>query len=113
MEGTPFPIVVSNRSFRHVPTRTIEAAAQLNRSQLQSGGTYDITQGRFRRYAGGRDLPAGKYFSVCHDESGNSGGTLCYELMSYWNCNNELEGRNKTPKLRFAFSRSPSRFALL
>jgi len=51
---------------------------------ITAAGMYDNTQGRHRRYAGGRDLPGGRYFSVCRDETGNDGGTLCYELMSYW-----------------------------
>jgi hypothetical protein len=49
-----------------------------------AGGYYDLTQGRFRRYAGGKDLPGARYFALCRDASGNDGGTLCYELMSYW-----------------------------
>jgi hypothetical protein len=52
---------------------------------ITAGGHYDLTQGRFRRYAGGRDLPYARYYSVCQDAGSTDGGTLCYELMSYWN----------------------------
>jgi hypothetical protein len=52
---------------------------------ITAAGMYDNTQGRHRRYAGGRDLSGGRYYSVCRDDTGNDGGTLCYELMSYWN----------------------------
>jgi hypothetical protein len=51
---------------------------------IMSNGTYELGEGRYRRYAGRRDLPGSRYYSVCCDESGNDGGTLCYELMSYW-----------------------------
>jgi hypothetical protein len=37
---------------------------------------------RHRRYAGGDgQLPRGCYYSVCKDESGDDGGTLCRELF--------------------------------
>jgi hypothetical protein len=55
---------------------------------VTSKGIYDPTVGRARRYAGGADLPQGRYFSLCRDASGDDGGTLCYELMSYWNSMN-------------------------
>jgi hypothetical protein len=29
-------------------------------------------------------LPGGRYVSVCDDESGADGGTLVWEMMSYW-----------------------------
>ncbi|MBP6810928.1 MAG: hypothetical protein KA138_05395 [Saprospiraceae bacterium] len=40
--------------------------------------------GRLRRYAGDETLPGGRYHSICQDASGNDGGTLVWELMSYW-----------------------------
>lgn len=37
----------------------------------------------FRRFAGGRDLPAGRYYTVCNDNSGDDGDSLQGELLSY------------------------------
>lgn len=57
---------------------------------ITGSGVYDTRQGRYRRYAGSRDLPGARYYSVCEDESGNDGGTLCFELMSYWDSTSGL-----------------------
>jgi hypothetical protein len=37
----------------------------------------------YRRFAGGVDLPRGRYYSVCADQSGNDHQTLASELMAY------------------------------
>jgi hypothetical protein len=42
------------------------------------------TGGRIRRFAGDRTLPGGRYHAVCSNQSGDDGGTLVWELMSYW-----------------------------
>ena len=42
------------------------------------------SRGRARRYSGGADLPGGRYFAICNNDSGYDGGTLVRELMSYW-----------------------------
>lgn len=52
--------------------------------QVTSKSTLPATHGRLRRYAGGPTLPGGRYFSVANDSSGADGGTLVWELMSYW-----------------------------
>ena len=36
-----------------------------------------------RRFAGGTDLPRGRYHSVCADESGDDHGCLLHELINY------------------------------
>ncbi|MDP9078864.1 MAG: hypothetical protein M3O71_15655 [Bacteroidota bacterium] len=54
-----------------------------------SKGTVPSGSGRMRRYSGGNTLPRGRYYSVCFDSSGNDGGTLFWELMSYWNAQAE------------------------
>ena len=38
---------------------------------------------RFRRFAGGRNFPAGRYYAVAHSDFGWDGGTLVAELSSY------------------------------
>jgi hypothetical protein len=45
---------------------------------------FPTTEGRLRRFSGGRSLGSGRYWTVCHDESGQDGGALLKELMSYW-----------------------------
>ena len=73
-----------------------------------AGGYYDLTQGRFRRYAGGKDLPGARYFALCRDASGNDGGTLCYELMSYWDSTSGwFLGLTDSTVHREAIARSP------
>jgi hypothetical protein len=43
-----------------------------------------VKSARHRRYAGGDGLlPRGCYYSVCTDEFGDDGGTLCRELFEY------------------------------
>jgi|GEM_PF-4629123 len=37
----------------------------------------------YRRYAGGSDLPRGRYYSIC-DSQGDDGSTLAYELRHYY-----------------------------
>lgn len=37
----------------------------------------------FRRFAGGPDLPGGRYYAVCNDSSGDDGNSLRGELLSY------------------------------
>lgn len=51
---------------------------------VTSKGTFPTNHGRLRRFAGDQTLPGGRYFSVCSDEAGADGGTLVWELMSYW-----------------------------
>lgn len=51
---------------------------------VTSKGTFPSSNGRLRRFAGDHSLPGGRYFSVCNDQSGADGGTLVWELMSYW-----------------------------
>ena len=38
---------------------------------------------RYRRFSGGQDLPAGRYYAVCQTQLGYDGGTLVAELSSY------------------------------
>jgi len=75
--------------FDHEPGRSMDQlAASLGLSGhnvrwlIMANGVYDTREGRYRRYAGGRDLPPARYYAVCEDESGNDGGTLCFELLS-------------------------------
>lgn len=58
--------------------------------QVTSKGTIPSTSGRMRRYAGDSSLPGGRYFAVCHDTSGDDGGTMVWELMSYWGARSRL-----------------------
>jgi len=37
----------------------------------------------YRRFAGGSDLPRGRYYSICADQAGNDNQTLASELMAY------------------------------
>jgi hypothetical protein len=53
--------------------------------EITSTGTHPTTSGRLRRFAGDNSLPGGRYYSVCRDNRGNDGGTLVWELMTYWN----------------------------
>lgn len=53
--------------------------------EITSTGTVPSAAGRLRRFAGDASLPGGRYFSVCRDTLGNDGGTLVWELMTYWN----------------------------
>jgi hypothetical protein len=46
--------------------------------------TFTTGHGRLRRFAGDQTLPGGRYFALCNDKSGTDGGTLVWELMSYW-----------------------------
>jgi hypothetical protein len=52
--------------------------------ELTPKGTTRTDTGRLRRYAGDETLSGGRYYSVCSDASGDDGGTLVWELMSYW-----------------------------
>ncbi len=54
------------------------------RFEVTSKGTLRTETGRLRRYAGNKELPGGRYYSVCKDSSGNDDGTMVFELMSYW-----------------------------
>jgi hypothetical protein len=50
------------------------------------GGQYEVdveAPYRYRRFSGGQDLPAGRYYAVCQNELGCDGGTLVAELSSY------------------------------
>jgi hypothetical protein len=38
---------------------------------------------RYRRFSGGQDLPAGRYYAVCQNQLGYDGGALVAELSSY------------------------------
>ncbi len=69
--------------------RFFEAA---NTSEQVEAGTRAFHRGQlvvtepafpFRRFAGGPDLPASRYYAVCMDETGNDGGTLENELWAY------------------------------
>lgn len=52
---------------------------------MYSKGSHPVASGRMRRFAGGANLSGGRYYSLCGDSSGYDGGTLVWELMSYWN----------------------------
>ena len=58
--------------------RNIEEAERLIHAGVK------VESRRHRRYAGGDgNLPRGCYYSVCTDESGADGGTLCREVFEY------------------------------
>ena len=38
---------------------------------------------RYRRFAGGADLPRARYFTLCEDPAGNDHGTLLCEMLTY------------------------------
>jgi hypothetical protein len=52
--------------------------------RMSRTNTVPIDFGRLRRFSGGPSLGRGRYWSVCHDETGQDGGTLISELMAYW-----------------------------
>ena len=58
--------------------------------QMTSKGAIPATSGRMRRYAGDASLPGGRYFALCNNDSGWDGGTLVWELMSYWTSDSEF-----------------------
>ncbi len=61
--------------------RTNEAVLTANDAFL---GTETREQAfAFRRFAGGRDLPSGRYYTVCNDNFGDDGAALRGELLSY------------------------------
>jgi hypothetical protein len=53
--------------------------------EITSTGTHPMASGRQRRFAGDNSLLGGRYYSVCQGDRGNDGGTLVWELMTYWN----------------------------
>ncbi len=59
-------------------------------TQMTSKGAIPASSGRMRRYAGDSTLPGGRYYSVCQEASGRDGGTLVWELMSYWSAESAL-----------------------
>jgi len=63
----------------------VDAFRQLEvKTVVTSTGIFDVQEGRRRRFAGGADLPVSRYYSVCSDSTGDDGGSMCYELMTYW-----------------------------
>jgi len=70
-----------------------DVANRLNADELAfvvgAKGTLPTHLGRLRRFAG-PGLPRGRYSSICQDSSGDDGGTLVWELMSYWTANATL-----------------------
>jgi hypothetical protein len=54
------------------------------RWRVSGSGVVPVTWGRLRRYAGGTELPPGRYYTVCHNASGFDNGVLVNELLSYW-----------------------------
>jgi len=51
---------------------------------ITSTSTYDVQEGRRRRFAGGADLPVSRYHAVCSSSAGDDSGSMCHELMTYW-----------------------------
>jgi hypothetical protein len=65
--------------------RQRDAGRELGVPMIVSAHGMNLVQsGRRRRFAGGPDLPIARYHSVCSDADGNDGGSLCFELMTYW-----------------------------
>lgn len=58
-------------------------AAVVAADELFRGGGLREQPFAFRRFAGGRDLPSGRYYAVCNDDTGDDGDSLRSELLSY------------------------------
>jgi hypothetical protein len=61
-----------------------EASKLEGDTRITTFGLHDLRQGRRRRYSGGKYLPRGRYYSVCHSSCGFDNNTLWHELMAYW-----------------------------
>jgi hypothetical protein len=67
-------------------TATDEQRRALERAKELLNAGVRVETRRHRRYAGGDGLlPRGRYFSVCKNEGGSDGGTMCRELFEYRN----------------------------
>jgi tetratricopeptide (TPR) repeat protein len=72
-------------TFAHFFEEQQTAPSVIEESQRSLGGlavTFEQPFA-FRRFAGGRNLPRSRYYSVCQDSTGDDGGTLRNELCSY------------------------------
>lgn len=72
-------------SLQEVPEKLIRIiiADLYNGSKEEIKAKKHEIEPQMRRYAGGRHLPKGRYYSLCNGESENDGGTLLAELEAY------------------------------
>ena len=63
----------------------LEPLKALGIRQVISNRPRPVAYGRLRRFSGGPTLGRSRYWTLCHNETGEDGNTLLCELMAYWN----------------------------
>lgn len=71
------------RSFGIDPVAAHTHADRAREHAAEHGYEIRWVDQRFRRFSGDRNLPRGRYFTVCEDRDGDDRQTLCRELFEY------------------------------